>query len=265
MSAKIIVIGNEKGGVGKTTTCMHLITSLLHMNKNVASIDLDIYQLSLTTYCKNRINFSPAYKMWEHFNVRKSEHNSLDEIYNEQIAELLDIIKKTKDMVDFLVIDTPAGENRLSQVAHSYADIIITPINDSFIDLDLILKSDIDNSYNPGVYSTMVWKQKLLKAKNEQKTIDWILIKNRSSFAASKNRQQVDHLLAIAAKKFGFRITNGFAERSIFRELFARGLTLVDLMNNSGPIITEQIFKPSPSHIAARQELREFLNALNVE
>ena len=53
-SAHVIVIGNEKGGTGKSTVSMHLAIALLNMGQRVATIDLDSRQKSLTHYVENR-------------------------------------------------------------------------------------------------------------------------------------------------------------------------------------------------------------------
>ncbi|MBM3566952.1 MAG: ATPase, partial [Alphaproteobacteria bacterium] len=52
--AHVIVLGNEKGGSGKSTTAMHLIAACLRDGRSVASIDLDARQGTLTRYLSNR-------------------------------------------------------------------------------------------------------------------------------------------------------------------------------------------------------------------
>ncbi|MBM3567050.1 MAG: hypothetical protein FJX42_13175, partial [Alphaproteobacteria bacterium] len=63
MSAKrahVIVLGNEKGGSGKSTTAMHVVVAALREGRKVASIDLDARQGTLTRYLANRRNFARA-------------------------------------------------------------------------------------------------------------------------------------------------------------------------------------------------------------
>ena len=53
--ARVIVVGNEKGGSGKSTVAMHVAVALVKARpERVATIDLDIRQRSLTHYVENR-------------------------------------------------------------------------------------------------------------------------------------------------------------------------------------------------------------------
>src|SRR5271170_4560613 len=54
VSAHVIVLGNEKGGSGKSTTAMHVAVALLQAGQRVATIDLDSRQGSFTHYVENR-------------------------------------------------------------------------------------------------------------------------------------------------------------------------------------------------------------------
>jgi len=71
------------------------------------------------------------------------------------------------------------------------------------------------------------------------------------------NKQKMQRALEKLAKRIGFRISPGFNERVIFRELFPRGLTLLDLKD----VGVKQL---NISNIAARQELRELVKTLNL-
>ena len=53
-SAHVIVLGNEKGGSGKSTTALHIAVALLKAGQRVATIDLDSRQQSFTRYIANR-------------------------------------------------------------------------------------------------------------------------------------------------------------------------------------------------------------------
>jgi chromosome partitioning protein len=55
------------------------------------------------------------------------------------------------------------------------------------------------------------------------------------------------------SRRVGFRIIPGLGERVIYRELFPKGLTLLDL---------QAIGEVGLGHIAARQELRETIAGL---
>lgn len=257
----IIVIGNEKGGAGKTTTAMHLIVSLLTLGFKVASIDVDSRQKSLTRYIENRsqTNEKSGGKllMPEHFVIPESQNSDLNLRANEEESRFLDALNHT-DFADFVIVDTPGNNTVLSNIAHANADIIITPMNDSFIDLDVLAKVNPDTLAieKPTHYSQMVWEQKMKRAAKTQESIDWIVLRNRLSNIDAKNKRNMTEVLSKLSNRIGFRHAHGFSERVIFRELFLSGLTLLDLAS--------QGIQLSLSHIAARHELRLFLISLNI-
>ena len=261
--AHIIVSGNEKGGSGKSTSAIHLIVSLLKFGFKVASIDLDYRQQSLTTYVNNRKNFinskSIELPIPEHYIIEKSKEQNLVQAQLEEENIFTDLLIKLQPVNDFIIIDTPGSDTFLNRIAHSYADTVMTPINDSFIDVDLLGKIEAGNfnKIKPGIYSAMVWEQKLKKAAREQKQLDWIIMRNRSSSTDSINKRNIEDTITKLAKKFGFRVIPGFSERVIFRELFLHGLTLNDTSNTNKVRLNASI-------IAARQELRFFIQGLEL-
>jgi chromosome partitioning protein len=258
----VIVIGNEKGGSGKTTTAMHLIISLLKLGFKVGTLDLDSRQQSLTRYVDNRKQFvakkNIQLMMPEHYAMSRSENNNKQESDKEEEANFTAMLEKLKAN-DFIIIDTPGSDAYLSRLAHSYADTVITPINDSFVDLDLIgnVNADTFDSMRPGIYSAMLWEQKMKKIARTKKEINWIIVRNRLSTLDAINKRNMEVSIVKLAKRFGFKVAPGFGDRVIFKELFLHGLTLHDAQN-SGEI------RMSTSVIAARQELREFIKALEI-
>lgn len=266
----IFVIGNEKGGAGKTTCSMHLIIGLLDRGYKVVSIDTDSRQSSLTSYLNNRIvynqqNLEKQVAMPTHFHIEESRKDSFEEKNNEERVRFEQILQQAREYADYIVIDTPGSHTNLLRIAHSYADTVVTPINDSFLDLDVLAKIDgakLDGENfeiaKPSIYSEMLWEQKMEKASRGGGSIDWVVLKNRLSNLDAKNKRNVSKALEKIAKRISFRIVPGFSERVIFRELFPQGLTLLDLRSaNHG--------KPfSISHVAARQELRNFLDVLGI-
>lgn len=258
----IIVLGNEKGGSGKTTTSMHLIFGLMSKGYKVGCLDLDIRQLSLRRYLENRI----IHHEKEIIENKLLMPKILDidvEVYQSNssicIESYYSDLLYSHDL-DFIVIDTPGSNNLISSLAHSFADLIITPINDSFIDLDLIAKVDTLDVKNmkPSIYSAMIWEQKIRRFKRDKRKIEWIIIRNRLSNLDSSNRRLIEKCLNHLSKNLIFRFANGFSERIIYRELFPYGLTLLDIFDG------QALIKVTPSHIAARQELRNFLNDLRI-
>jgi chromosome partitioning protein len=259
----IIVIGNEKGGAGKTTISMHLITSLLDLNFKVVSIDTDSRQRSLSRYLENR-EFSRMSKNLEipmpiHYTIKESFHLDIPSIEHEEKTNFEQILEDVEDDVDFIVIDTPGRNSFLSRLAHSYADTIITPINDSFIDLDVLAKINSKDMQieKPSIYSQLVWEQKMQRAKRDKQSINWVVVRNRLSHLDAKNKRNIADVLEKLSKRIAFKIAHGFSERVVFRELFLQGLTLLDLKSAG--------YSFNMSHVAARQELRDFLNSLNID
>ena len=250
----VIVIGNEKGGAGKTTTSMHLLVSLLHLGFKVNSIDVDCRQKSLSRYLENRANYAAKHGLNlyspNHFDVT----DNLDKM--QQLMEQDEI-----NDCDFLLIDTPGNHTPISSYAHSLADTIITPINDSFLDLDVIAQIEADSLkiIRPSFYSQTIWEQKMAKARREQGEINWLILRNRLSHVDAKNKQRMEDVLSRLSNRLGFRVASGFNERVIYRELFLHGLTLLDIK----PGVTDITL--SLSHIAAKQELHNFLRHINVD
>ena len=273
MSKKhIIVVGNEKGGAGKTTTSIHIIANLLSCDFKVASIDLDYRQRSLTRYIENRKNYLERSKQESlslslpvplHNYIEKSRLDSAQEAKLDEQERLRNYIDDISSEYDFIVIDTPGSDTELSRYAHSLADTVVTPINDSFVDLDVLA------SFEPqtievkslGIYSEMLWERKLIRAKNKNKPLDWIVIRNRLSSANVDNKKNMQLALLKLSKRLGFRHAKGFSERVIFRELFLKGLTLLDLLEQQD----QNNITINLSYIAARRELRLILEALNID
>jgi chromosome partitioning protein len=257
----VIVMGNEKGGTGKSTLSMHILVHLLRMGFKVGSIDVDARQGTFSRYLENRETHSKNHNlnlvMPQHISLNRSTLDNRPEAEAEDRENTANVMKGLSAN-DFIVIDTPGNDTYISRLAHSYANVIITPVNDSFIDLDVLMKiKDLEkNQISPSHYAEMVWNQKKERLIRDKVTIDWIVIRNRLSNLASRNKEEMWRVLQLLSKRIGFRVGEGFAERVIFRELFLTGMTVLDL-EDTGQVLTL-------SHVAARQELRSLLNMLNL-
>jgi chromosome partitioning protein len=253
--AHIIIVGNEKGGCGKTTTTMHLIVALLRLGFSVGCIDLDSRQRSLTRYVENRRQPMPRHAV-----VNRSPFDSHEEAKVDERERFAQALSAVYGSCDFVVIDTPGNDTYLSRLAHSFADTIITPINDSFVDLDVLASVDgrTLEIIKPSIYSEIVWEQKMQRAKRDSGSIDWIVMRNRLSNIDAKNKRFMSKVTLELSRRIGFRVAAGFSERVIFRELFLQGLTVLDVMDATSNI------KVSISHVAARQEVRDLLKSLNI-
>lgn len=267
-STHIIVIGNEKGGAGKTTTSMHLIASLLHLGFKVTSVDADCRQKSLSRYLENRSNHSKKHdadlKMPKHFVLEESTDREVEQRRiqdHQKLKELVDEELSSKEVPDFLIIDTPGSNTYISNYAHSIADTIITPINDSFLDLDVIAQIEADTLkiIRPSFYAQAIWEQKMEKAKRSKGEINWVVLRNRLSALDAKNKRKMSNVLDKLSARLGFKVASGFNERVIYRELFLHGLTLLDVKKGVMEVSL------SLSHIAAKQELNNLLHQLNIK
>jgi len=262
-SPHVIVIGNEKGGSGKSTTAMHLAIGLLHDGLDVACVDLDYRQGTLSNYLSNRQKFindrSINLPMPEFRSVEHSLSSNRESAGVEDEQRLSDTIKELSQVSDVIVIDTPGADSVLTRLGHSFADTLVTPLNDSLIDLDVLARVDHSSFkvQEPSYYSEMVWQQKMRRAMRDGGTIDWIIMRNRLSHLDARNKREVERLLADLAVRVGFRQVPGFGERVIYRELFLVGLTMMDSIEVLGPR------KLSLSHLSARQEVRHLIDAIN--
>ena len=262
--AHVIVLGNEKGGSGKTTTCMHLIVALLRLGFSVASMDIDSRQRSLSRYLENRrqtmLKQGVTLPQPQHMVIQKSPFNIVQEAEEDERERFTKALMQASAANDFLVIDSPGSDTYLSRLVHQHADTVITPINDSFVDLDVLATVDGQTMkiIKPSIYSEMVWEQKLQRAKRDGGSIEWIVMRNRLSNIDAKNKRFMTQATTDLARRIGFRVAPGFSERVIFREMFLQGLTVLDIMEAGNNV------NLSLSHIAARQEVRDLLKVLRI-
>ncbi|MGE0046409.1 MAG: division plane positioning ATPase MipZ [Hyphomonadaceae bacterium] len=263
--AHVIVVGNQKGGAGKSTVAMHVAVALMRMGRRTGCLDLDVRQRTLARYVENRGNWiakrAPSMPQPQMLDVRESAARQLDIAEIEDEAAFVTALRRLSDTCEFIVIDVPGGDTYLTRLAHSYADTLITPLNDSFVDFDLLGALDPANpeAVKPSVYSEMVWESRKKKAQLAKRPIDWIVMRNRTSVSRieAKNKQAVGGALKTLSSRIGFRLAPGLSERVIFRELFLEGLTLLD-------IDADREGEMRMTHLAARQELRDLFIALKL-
>ena len=258
MTPTVIVVGSEKGGTGKSTTSMHLVVAYLRSGKRVASIDLDARQGTLSRYLQNRAEVGEKrglkLPMPRHLRLAPEDAGQDDERFSEAL-------RQTYGSADVVVVDTPGADNELSRAAHSWADILITPINDSFLDLDVLANVQQADQIvlKPSHYSEAVFEAKKRRALRGQGVMDWIVMRNRLSSLDARNKRRIEALLTELSRRIGFRTIAGLGERVIYRELFPQGLTLGDLRDTG---VEGSGF--TMSHIAARQELRDLVRSIGV-
>lgn len=263
--AYVVVVGNEKGGSGKTTTAMHLIVSLLNAGHKVASIDLDSRQLSMTRYAQNRKNWvrknGLSLPQSDHFHLQRATSDSILNNENTELRDFSQIVQEVENTHEFIVIDTPGHDSYLMRLAHSMADTLVTPLNDSYIDFDVLGHVDpqtgevIEISH----YAEMVREARRHRRSLDNGLLDWIVVRNRLSHLGSRNKSNMFESLKNLSMHLGCRLAEGISERVVFRELFPIGMTALDELS-------EEVMGngPSLSHLAAKQEVRALMNMLRL-
>ncbi len=264
-SAHVVVLGNEKGGSGKSTVAMHIAVALLKAGQRVATIDLDSRQKSFTHYIENRRAWARRGKLDleipQHYCVARADGALVAENEANEFSDFAAAVDAVEHSHDFVVIDTPGHDSYLMRLAHSMADTLITPLNDSFVDFDVLGTVDPATFAVTGTshYSETVREARRQRRVVDQATTDWIVVRNRLSMLGSRNKKNIGEGLSELSLRMGFRAVDGFAERVIFREFFPRGLTALDSLDEA-TLGT----RPSMSHVTARQEVEGLLAALRL-
>jgi chromosome partitioning protein len=261
----VIVLGNEKGGSGKSTAAMHITVALLKAGYRVAAVDLDMRQRSFSRYIENRKSFAEARGGAIVFprlaKIAPSSLDSREEARREETENFTSTLQTLADC-HFLVIDCPGADTHLSRLAHAYADTIVTPLNDSFVDFDLLARLDPQTGevIGPSLYSEMVWTARKRRAMSGVPGgIDWVVMRNRLSATRANNKRAMGEKLEDLSTRIGFRLARGFGDRVIYRELFPMGLTLLDLGGTDAPARLSTM-----SHVTARLEIRSLIATLNL-
>jgi chromosome partitioning protein len=245
-----IVFANEKGGTGKSTTAVHVAIALASRGARVACIDLDTRQRTLYRYLENRAATikrrgitlpQPVFEVFE----------------NDSLARLETQVSRLAAHSDYLIFDTPGRDDKYARFVATRANTLVTPINDSFVDFDLIGQVDPENFKvrKLSFYAELIFEARMARAKSDGVTIDWVVVRNRLHNMEARNQQRMTDAIAELSKRVGFRSVPGLNERVIYRELFPSGLTLID-KGHLGTLAT--------AHIVARQELRELVTGLGL-
>lgn len=262
-TAHIIVVANEKGGSGKTTSAMHVIVALLQAGQKVAAIDIDSRQLSLSRYIENRRIWSKKSKLNLQVpalhSIARANGRSIDENEAEEFSRFAAAISQVEQSNDFVVVDTPATDSYLMRLAHAMADTLITPLNDSFVDMDVLGRIDAESFEVTATshYAEVVREARRQRRMVDQDETDWIVMRNRVGQLNTKNGRNFAEGLTDLSRRLNFRLAEGFGERVVYRELFPRGLTALDTLD-------ERTLgqKPNMSHLSARYEVRALIDTL---
>ena len=249
-----IVFANEKGGTGKSTTAVHVAMALAYQGAKVAAIDLDPRQRTLHRYLENRAE------------TQRRRGIALPEasfavFTGENVEALEALAAELGEGHDFLLFDTPGRDDPFARHAATTADTLVTPLNDSFVDFDLIGQVDAETFKvrKLSFYAELIWEARKKRAvatiRDQRREMEWVVLRNRTQHIEARNMRRLDEALRELSKRVGFRLAQGLSERVIYRELFPSGLTLLD-KGHLGELGT--------SHLVARQELRALIAGLNL-
>ncbi len=260
-SARVIVVANEKGGSGKSTVAMHLAIALIKSGQAVTTIDLDPRQKSFSHFIANRRAWARKagrdLAVPDHFSFGKFHYPNAEAEAAGCMAltEAVDALGRRSGVI---VIDTPGYDSYLMRLAHALADTLVTPLNDSFVDLDVLGGVDPETFR---VTATSHYAQMVQEARRQRPRdrppLQWLVLRNRLSTFGSRNKQLVGLGLQELSRWLDFRCVDGLAERVIFRELYPRGLTAVDDIEDIG-----LGGRPTLSHVTARLEMQNLLGAI---
>jgi chromosome partitioning protein len=249
-----IVFANEKGGTGKSTTAVHVAVALAYQGARVAAIDLDPRQRTLHRYLENRAETQRRRGI-----TLPTARFAVFE--GSTVEELEALSAEVGDGYDVLLFDTPGRDDPFARHVATTADTLVTPLNDSFVDFDLIGQVDAETFKvrRLSFYAELIWEARKKRAmatiRDKRREMDWVVVRNRTGFTEARNMRRLNDALSELSKRVGFRIANGLSERVIYRELFPSGLTLLD-KGHLGELGT--------SHLVARQELRQLIAGLNL-
>ncbi|WP_294247775.1 division plane positioning ATPase MipZ [uncultured Sphingomonas sp.] len=249
-STHVIVFANEKGGTGKSTTAVHVAIALAAKGARVACLDLDHRQRTVGRYLDNR---AETIKRTGHklpMPVHATHTSQTEEGFEELWFGL------SQD-ADFLIVDTPGRDDHFARTAAALSNTLVTPMNDSFVDFDLIGQVDPETFQvtRPSFYSELIWDARKQRARADGTTIDWVVLRNRLQHIEARNMRRVSDALTDLSRRVGFRVIPGLGERVIYREMFPNGLTMID---------AKEFGAMGLGHVAARQELREMMAALQL-
>ncbi|GAB4365734.1 MAG: division plane positioning ATPase MipZ [Kiloniellaceae bacterium] len=259
----VIVVGSEKGGTGKSTTAIHLAVALMKLGFRVGTIDLDARQGTFSAFFRNRAaqaeRSGRPLELPKHRAIQRSGAGDPAAAEADEAGRLQDAFDDLADC-HFIVIDTPGSDSYLCRLGHNRADTLVTPLNDSFLDIEVLahINRERREVEAPSVYSQLVWEQNNQRVVAGRPPIDWVVLRNRLAHLEARNMREIQALLALLAKRIGFRLAPGISERVVFREMFMQGLTALDLPDagsGQGEVA---------SHAAARREVQDLLQAIGL-
>ena len=231
----------------------------------VGVIDLDSRQRTLSRYLENRSKYCETrgvdLPIPQAVTVDPSTLDDMQARKRLEQSMLRGFLNHFDGQTDVIVIDSPGSYTYLSSLAHALADTLVTPMNDSFLDLDLIGQVNPETLEVSALshYAKVVTESREHRAAGNRTPLDWVVARNRLGTLASRNNEKVHSALLALREHIEFRYVPGLYERVIYRELFPLGLTMLDLDK-----VPDQ-GKLQLSHVAARNEVRTLVDELGLE
>jgi chromosome partitioning protein len=261
----VIVLGNEKGGSGKSTLAIHLAVSLMLEGMRVVTIDLDARKQTLTQAIRNRRNWAKAQDIFlptpDHHLLEQAETDSLRTNKWSDIEAFTRLLKNLRQHADFIIIDTPSQTCQLSTIAHAHADTLLTPMNDSMLDLNALahITPNFGTLAATSPYTKAVQAARHERLAADGSKMDWVVLRNRLFGTDTPNYKAVGDALGALSNQVEFRLAQGMYEREIYREYFNLGLTALDPIESFAPHM-----RPTMHHMASRNEILNLIEFLNL-
>ncbi|GMM94537.1 division plane positioning ATPase MipZ [Qipengyuania sp. MTN3-11] len=249
-----ITFANEKGGTGKSTTAVHVAVALAYNGKRVVAFDLDHRQRTMDRYLENRADTAARRGVA----LPTADCHVVEDL---DPGEFEAMVAEKAEGADFVLVDTPGRDDELSRHCASQADTLVTPMNDSFVDFDLIgqVEGESFKVKKLSFYAELIWEARIKRGRAQleenRRQMDWVVVRNRTGYTEARNMARIEKALEEMARRVGFRTAKGLSERVVYRELFPSGLTLLD---------KGQLGELGTSHLVARQELRELVAKLRL-
>ncbi|MBX3481040.1 MAG: AAA family ATPase [Caulobacter sp.] len=260
---RVIVVGNEKGGAGKSTLAALIATAMMYRGSRVAVIDADLRQQSLSRFLANRRRWLPAAGVDAPVPMEFKLADDTAALAMGDPARAVACFEEAIGMAmvesDLVVVDTPGSDTPVSRCAHLQADLVVTPMNDSFVDFDVLGLIDplTLELVRPSLYTRVIQEARAMREAHGR-DLEWVVLRNRTIGVEVHNRERLSHGLESLARQANFRIGPSLRERVAYREMFPFGLTIADLSPGVRP---SDISAPRQ---AAREELRDLLTGLRL-